>query len=147
MFENIGRVEWGKLEHAYGRATDAPRWLRALAGDVEAERDEAVAGFLLSSVFHQYTLYSATPHVIRFVIELLQYPDVCARPALGAPLKRELLGFLRACSSCSRGVPDVESALRAGATTYTQFSHDRDEATAEAASVLAAFCNNCSAVE
>jgi hypothetical protein len=147
MLENLDRVDWGNLEHAYGRATDAPRWLAALASEDEDEREEAVGGFLNSSVFHQYTLYSATPHVIPFVIELLQYPDVCRRPAFGGPLKRELLNFLRACSSCCRGVPDVEASLLAGAPAYRRFCDDEDEASASVAKTLIAFCDSRSPVE
>jgi len=79
MFEHLESIPWGQLSHAFGPATDAPQWIRALASADADQRSAAVYHFLLSSAFHQYTLYSATPHVIPFVIEALRDPTLSSR--------------------------------------------------------------------
>src|ERR1700712_5035452 len=76
MFEHLDKIPWHALAHAYGPATDATKWIPALASDDENLRSEAVYGFLHSSICHQYTTYSATPHVIPFVVEALRDPTV-----------------------------------------------------------------------
>ena len=144
MFEQLDNVPWGQLSHAYGPATDAPHWVRALASDHAHQRTEAVYHFLLSSAFHQYTLYSATPHVIPFVIEALRNPAVSSRPVgeNGEPLMKEgLLCFLQACARVSRVTDDVGRAIAPGRDVYTNYIRDPGTRTREYAAKLVAFCD------
>jgi hypothetical protein len=144
MFEQLDSIPWVQLSHAYGPATDAPRWIRALASDDADERTEAINHFLLSSAFHQYTLYSATPHVIPFVIEALRDPTVSGRPEGedGDPLMKEgLLCFLRACAEVSRLTDEVGRAIALGREVYAANAHDLSARTREDAEKLLAFCD------
>jgi hypothetical protein len=144
MFEHLDSIPWGQLSHAYGPATDAPHWIRALASDDADERTEAVYHFLLSSAFHQFTLYSATPHVIPFVIEALRDPAVSERPVGedGDPLmKEDLLCFLRACAEASRLTDDVGRAIAAGRELYALYARDPGARTREYAEKVLAFCD------
>ena len=92
------------LEIAYGNASDAPFWLRALNSEDPDLRTDAVHEFLWSSAFHQYTLYSATPFAIKYVIQALQVPEPADRSVgdLRYPMKRELLHFLQQRSRCGQ---------------------------------------------
>jgi hypothetical protein len=63
-------VDWGRLQHAYGSATDTPGHLRALEfGDAEA-RDAALT-HLDVAVLHQGFPDSATAPAVRAVAELI----------------------------------------------------------------------------
>jgi len=75
MLEGLNEVRWYKLRHAYGRATDVPRLLRAIASDDAHVRDSAWHS-LYGNLFHQGTVYEATAHAVPFLIELAQAPQV-----------------------------------------------------------------------
>jgi hypothetical protein len=63
----IATVPWSRLAHAYDVALDAPTWLGALATGVAAGTPEGLEDFadwLLYSVVHQGTPYSATAPVL-----------------------------------------------------------------------------------
>ena len=59
-------VDWSRLFHAYGAATDTPGHLLALTGD---DLDAQLAGFdhLDSAVLHQGAVYSVTPVAVRWL--------------------------------------------------------------------------------
>ena len=67
--DGLDRVDWARLKHAYGPATDVPAMLRELAGDGEASHafDE-----LFTSLNHQGSVYSATSAAIPFLIQILE---------------------------------------------------------------------------
>src|SRR5262249_17523730 len=59
MLEGLNAVEWGRLTHAYGEATDVPDLIRALSSNDEQQRDEAIEE-LMSRICHQGGVYDAT---------------------------------------------------------------------------------------
>lgn len=67
MLERLDKINWHKLEHAYGAADDVPEWLRTLAFQDE---NDALTQLSLS-LCHQGTVYSASAHAVLFLIELL----------------------------------------------------------------------------
>ena len=144
MFERLHDLPWHQLSHAYGSAADAARWIPALASEDPSEREEAVYGFLLSSVCHQYSLYSATPHVIPFVVEVLADATAAARP-IGAPpddsVGEALLDFVWACTPGSRLAPPVHRAILAGRHVYARYVNAREPKAAKYAAALVQFCN------
>jgi hypothetical protein len=71
MLEGLYNINWSELSHAYGSAEQVPEWIRALASPNKEEREDALEQ-LVVSVNHQGSVYSATPHVVPFIIELLQ---------------------------------------------------------------------------
>ena len=144
MFEHLDKVPWHKLTHCYGPATDAMRWIPALASEDDGLRSEAVYGFLHSSVCHQYTTYPATPHVIPFVIEALRDPMVSGRPVLEGGRERmraALFDFLHACAVGSRREDAVGRALVTARELYAEHVADDDPSTARAARSLLRFCD------
>ena len=71
MLENLDSVDWAKLGHAYGEATDVPRQLRALASGQEKERQKALWD-LHGNIWHQGTVYEATAVAVPFLLEMLK---------------------------------------------------------------------------
>lgn len=88
MLEQLDDIDWSRLEHAYGAASDVPGMIRALADD---DGDERAAAFhaAYGNIFHQGTRYSATPKAIPFLVELASQPQP---KQLG-----ELLGLIVHC--------------------------------------------------
>ena len=154
MFETLDEIPWGRLHHAYDRATDAPRWIRALDSENEDDRMEAINHFLWGCAFHQYTLYTSTPVVIRFVVEALNSSTLAERDdGMGHPMKQELMQFLRSCAERGqRGVqkrrwwpspktPTVDEATIAGRPLYERYASDTNDQVKANATWLLAFCN------
>lgn len=65
--DELDRVDWEELRHAYGPADDVPEMLREVADD----RRAAGFGGLDMAVSHQGSRYSVTPFVIPFLGQLL----------------------------------------------------------------------------
>lgn len=74
MLERLDEVQWAKLTHAYGEASDVPAQLRALASSDDERRAHALHE-LFGNVFHQGTRYPASAHVVPFLLEMLQAPE------------------------------------------------------------------------
>ncbi|MDP3274945.1 MAG: hypothetical protein Q8Q09_07075 [Deltaproteobacteria bacterium] len=71
MLAELDAIDWSKLSHAYGPATDVPDMLRALnARDEETVRDALAHAF--SNIFHQGTRYTATAEAIPFVAHIAE---------------------------------------------------------------------------
>lgn len=136
MFETLDSIPWPEVQHAYGRATDAPQWIRALDSGDEDLRSDALMHFLFSCATHQYTLYPATPYVIPFVIEALQSSSLAQRDdGFGQQMAFYMIQFLRSCAqSGQRAIygkphpkaPTVEQAIASGAVIYEDYLHDPD---------------------
>ena len=144
MFDQLDQVPWHRLAHCYGPATDAMQWIPALASEDEDLRSEAVYGFLHSSVCHQYTTYSATPHVIPFVIEALRDPVVSGRQVFAGgrdTMRASLFDFLHACAVGSRREDDVGRSLMTARDLYAAHVADDDPGTAGNAQALLRFCD------
>jgi hypothetical protein len=159
MFETLEDVPWGRLHHAYHRAVDAPGWIRALDSESAEERTEAINHFLWSCAFHQGTLYTSTPFVIRFVIEALDSPTLAERDdGMGHPMKWQLIQFLRACAEQGQqGVrkrflwpspkaPTIEEAILRGRPLYERYAGDANEDIRSDAEWLLSFCSTQSQV-
>ena len=70
MLEDVDKVDWASFEHAYGEATDVPSLLRQLMSEDAEQREEAYCD-LTSNIYHQGTIYPATPVAVPFLFELL----------------------------------------------------------------------------
>ena len=151
MFETLDSIPWREVQHAYGWATDAPKWIRALDSDNEDLRSEALMHFLFSSATHQYTLYPATPYVIPFVIEALQSWTLAQRDdGFGQQMAFYMIHFLRSCAqSGQRAIhgkphpkaPTVEQAVASGAAIYEHYLHDSDPRIRVDSKWLKQFCH------
>ncbi len=101
FFARLNAVEWGKMRHGEGRATDTPDMVRALLGPDERQ---AAYGWLRQTVIMGVRFPSILP-VVPFLIEMLANPAVPDRP--------ELLTLL---ADCAVG----------NATAYPSFAEDDD---------------------
>ncbi len=118
------QVDWDSLDHAYGRAGDAPGQLQALVGDDPQARSRAV-GYLDAAMLHQGSVYSATAPFMRIVAGLVADPrtavpvaDILPWDPELRPLRVALLDYLAMfAQACRLKVPDedlVRDAYPAG---------------------------------
>jgi hypothetical protein len=75
MLEGLDAIDWARLGHASGEATDVPDMLRGLLSDDRDERENAFDG-LFWTIHHQGTIYDATAPAVPFLLELVADPEV-----------------------------------------------------------------------
>src|SRR6266436_3927091 len=75
MLETLNTIPWNELEHAYGKASEVPDLIRALASP-EPQVYKGAIGRLWYTVIHQGTVYSSTAYVVPFFCELMEAPEV-----------------------------------------------------------------------
>jgi hypothetical protein len=73
VLDGLDRVDWARLTHAYGVATDVPDQIRALHSADPAARQQALYD-LYGNIFHQGTRYEATAYAVPFLLEALADP-------------------------------------------------------------------------
>jgi hypothetical protein len=130
----IDTLPWEEVSHAYGSASDGPVELRRLLSSDEGERQDAINGFLYSSVYHQYSVFTATPFVVASVIKILEEGVVNDLPAgTGETMASELLHFVRLCAEEGHAriegrphplTPTIEEMAMGAASLYQAFSND-----------------------
>lgn len=76
--EGLDEVPWHTLSHAYGLDYDVAQLLRVLASESPEARWEAFLG-LHSTIYHQGTVYEATPYTVPFLIRLFDAPETPER--------------------------------------------------------------------
>lgn len=81
MLEGLDNVEWSNLGHAYGKAGDVPKLIRTLGG-TEAEAADDALSSLFGNIWHQGTVYEATPHAVPFLVELVRNQETRHRPQI-----------------------------------------------------------------
>src|SRR5262245_44051689 len=87
MLERLNNVEWSRISHAYGPATDVPAQLRVLVAN-NAEAWKKAVWELHGNVWHQGTVYEASAHIVPFLLEIIRDGD------LRDEQKAELLGLV-----------------------------------------------------
>ena len=73
MFEGLDRIDWPKLKHAYGEASDVPDLIRDLLSEEKDVRRNAIYE-LSGNIWHQGTVYEASSYAVPFLQELLRLP-------------------------------------------------------------------------
>ncbi len=82
MFENLDRIDWKSLGyHTYGRHEQIPIEIRNLLSTEPEVREEA-REFLLGGGQDFGDIYDTTPHIIPFLIEVLDNPDAPDKDSL-----------------------------------------------------------------
>lgn len=66
MLDALEEIDWSSLRHAYGRASNVPQLLMALAIGNSDARAAAISG-LWRTVWHQGTVYPATAPAVAFI--------------------------------------------------------------------------------
>ncbi|HEY8379241.1 MAG TPA: HEAT repeat domain-containing protein [Nannocystis sp.] len=81
MLGNLDAIDWKSLQHAYGEASDVPKLIRALLSDHPGKREGALDA-LFSTIWHQGTVYSASPAAVPFLIRLVDLEGQEDLPAI-----------------------------------------------------------------
>src|SRR5215469_10641152 len=79
MLDSLDDIPWSSLEHAYGDAGDIPNLLRALVSRDPDQREWA-QDMLDMGPFHQGSIYSCTPFVIRVLLQIGHEKDAADLP-------------------------------------------------------------------
>ena len=77
----LEKIDWASLHHAHGSADDVPTLLRILTSDVENDRKFAIE-LLFETIWHQGTVYEATPVAVPFLYQLLSSPSIPDRASI-----------------------------------------------------------------
>lgn len=117
----INNIPWSKYSHAYGDATDAPTELLNLLSEDEVLSCNAFYDWLYGAVFHQYTLYSATPFAIEVVLAILRYEDLRDKTINDLPTEDMLIEWLHSCLESSSEHENVVEALSKGKDVYERY--------------------------
>src|SRR5262245_22627900 len=89
MLENIDKVNWAELKHAYGTCEKRPKIGRLLAHpDLGARR--GALSYISENLFHQGTHYAVNEFALPFLLEVAASPHVPDR----VPLYRLLQAML-----------------------------------------------------
>jgi hypothetical protein len=108
MLEQLEKVDWASLTHAYGEATDVPPLLRSLLSADAKERERSIYD-LFGNIWHQGTVYPATAAAVPFLYELLIAP--------GVPGKTDIVQLL-ACIADGVGYLEVHAVGDPGKPTW-----------------------------
>lgn len=158
MLENLDKIDWSNLGHAYGPAEDVPDLLRSLASADEDERSNAIHD-LCGNIWHQGTVYQATAYAVPFLLELLESPEVGGKDDILVLLAHLARGtsyhdvhqhlshhkeeakeqeWQDKIQKELGWVGDVKAAVKAGENLYLGFLNDADERLRDAAAYLLA---------
>jgi hypothetical protein len=68
----LEKIEWEKLTHAYGSATNVPELLRAVDIAETQDQFETATGELWNNINHQGSIYKATSVTLPFVMQIIK---------------------------------------------------------------------------
>jgi hypothetical protein len=129
-WDDLDRVPWSKLEHAYGSAEDVPELLRELR-TAPPSRGEGPLWHLFGNIYHQGTVYEATAHAVPFLIKLAA--DKSTPDRVGV---LELLACI-ASGDSTRWEKTALDAIALGFDVYVKITREHSDVRLAAAHVLA----------
>jgi hypothetical protein len=88
----LHQVDWARISHAYGAATDIPDQLRALRA-ADPHTRVAACQQLRHTIVHQASRYEATAYSVPFRVDLLADAGTDQRPDLAGLLAAITLGY------------------------------------------------------
>ncbi len=109
MLDSLDHIPWSTLEHAYGDAGDIPNLIRALVSSDPDQRAWAQE-MLDMGPFHQGSLYSCTPFVVRVLLQLVQEKDAADLPWILQYVSRVLAAAISYLPVPEPLTPDPEQA-------------------------------------
>ncbi|MGN9914565.1 HEAT repeat domain-containing protein [Phytohabitans sp. LJ34] len=92
MLERLDDVDWDRICHAYGPASDVPDQIRDLCA-ADPDRREKARWQLWGNIFHQGTRYEATAYAVPFMLEVLADPDGADKAELVLLLSAIAVGY------------------------------------------------------
>jgi hypothetical protein len=129
MLEELDKVDWASLTHAYGEATDVPPLLRSLLSQDAKERERAVYD-LFGNIWHQGTVYPATAAAVPFLYQLLTGPGVPGKTDIAQLLAciADGVGYLEVHAVGDFGEPTWRRILgKEGKTLEVELQRERAE--------------------
>ncbi|MBI5950755.1 MAG: hypothetical protein HY865_03785 [Chloroflexi bacterium] len=72
--EDIDKIDWSKLNHAHGEASDFPILLLATFSENRRDREFAFK-LLFETIWHQGTVYEASAYAVPFLFKALESPE------------------------------------------------------------------------
>ncbi|MBI2933034.1 MAG: HEAT repeat domain-containing protein [Planctomycetes bacterium] len=136
MLEGLQKIDWAKLTHGYGRATDLPDLIRTLVCGTLSEREDAISG-LWAALWHRGRLSAATVVAAPFLLELLEEASVEAKDAILVLLAHLASGRAQRERPWTQPTHD---AIVAGASTYVRLLEGGSPAVRAAAAYTLAVC-------
>lgn len=75
ILDEIDKIDWAVLHYAYGAASDVPALLRGLVSEHDKVRLTSLYR-LCETIWHQGTVYEASPHAVPILLEMLKSSEV-----------------------------------------------------------------------
>lgn len=125
MLENIDKVDWANLKHAYGFAVDIPENIRNLTSLHVEIRDKALYK-LYGNIFHQGSRYEAAPYAIPFLYELIDSESIRDIHKLIYYLISLALGYEEEYLPMGVNPSNLRSELRNKEANFTKEQIDRN---------------------
>jgi hypothetical protein len=92
VLERLEDVDWDRICHAYGPASDVPDQIRDLCA-ADPDRREKARWQLYGNIFHQGTRYEATAYAVPFLLEVLADPECADKGELVLLLAAIAVGY------------------------------------------------------
>ncbi|GGU12466.1 hypothetical protein GCM10010272_67000 [Streptomyces lateritius] len=83
MINDLENIDWASMGHAYGPASDVPRWLRDMASPDAEVRKQAFSSFC-SAAHHQGDVYPCTVASLPFLFAMADAPSTPDRASVVA---------------------------------------------------------------
>jgi hypothetical protein len=92
VLERLDDVDWDRICHAYGPASDVPDQIRDLCA-ADPDLREKARWQLYGNIFHQGTRYEATAYAVPFLLEVLADPEGADKAELVLLLAAIAVGY------------------------------------------------------
>lgn len=130
-WNDLDQIPWKNLKHAYGSAEDVPDLLRKLRTAPPRGGEGSPLWHLFGNIYHQGTVYEATPHAVPFLIELAADSDTPDRAGV-----LELLAEI-ARGNSAQWEKLAHDVVALGYDVFVKITHEDSEVRLAAAHVLA----------
>ena len=81
MIDKLNQIHWSKLSHAFGEASDVPTLIENLCAK-DKDVFESSIYELFGNIWHQGTIYEATPKALPFLIYIYENVEVIDKNSL-----------------------------------------------------------------
>ncbi|BCB91162.1 hypothetical protein Psuf_084750 [Phytohabitans suffuscus] len=126
MLERLHDVDWARITHAYGPATDVPDLIEDLCA-TDPDRREKARWQLYGNIFHQGTRYEATAYAVPFLLEVLADPDGADKAELVLLLAAIAIGYDEYWLPDGLPIAEHRRSAEGGALVLAAAPHPGDE--------------------
>jgi hypothetical protein len=126
VLERLDDVDWDRICHAYGPASDVPDQIRDLCS-ADPDRREKARWELWGNIFHQGTRYEATAYAVPFLLEVLADPELTDKGELLLLLAATAVGYDEFWLPDGLPVAEHRRTAEGGAMLLAAAPHPGDE--------------------